>query len=258
MNKKLLAIALVPSLLLACCDLLDIFVEELNDMTTDVEQPQNNTQNQQSNNSKPQNNNEQTTNNQQNNNENQGNQTQPDPIEFSVTSAQFTDNDGHLKVNYTCNYGSPFEIEEHTYHHLNITGVLASEVDSTHEGYFTLLSPIIQTNLKFEFYDTDENVYISKRCQNVVLYEENVTPPDTPVTPPGPTIDYPAGYNTLYWSDEFDGNSLDTSKWTYEIGNGEWGWGNGESQYYTDHNDTVADGVLTIKGKKENVVEIVG
>ena len=36
----------------------------------------------------------------------------------------------------------------------------------------------------------------------------------------------PSGYN-LYWSDEFDGSSLDTSKWVYNIG-GEPNWGNNE------------------------------
>ena len=37
----------------------------------------------------------------------------------------------------------------------------------------------------------------------------------------------------LVWSDEFNGTSLDTSVWSYEIGNGNWGWGNGEIEYYT-------------------------
>ena len=37
----------------------------------------------------------------------------------------------------------------------------------------------------------------------------------------------------LVWSDEFNGNSLDTNTWNYEIGTGSWGWGNNEQQYYT-------------------------
>ena len=37
---------------------------------------------------------------------------------------------------------------------------------------------------------------------------------------------------SVVWSDEFDGEGLvDTSKWTYDIG--DWGWGNNELQYYT-------------------------
>ena len=58
----------------------------------------------------------------------------------------------------------------------------------------------------------------------------------------------------LVWSDEFNGTSLDTSVWSYEIGNGDWGWGNGEIEYYTNRTDNVrvADGSLQIIAKKEN------
>lgn len=59
---------------------------------------------------------------------------------------------------------------------------------------------------------------------------------------------------SLTWSDEFDGNKLDTSAWTYEIGNGDWGWGNGEIQYYTRREDNVkvSGGNLQLIAKKEN------
>lgn len=58
----------------------------------------------------------------------------------------------------------------------------------------------------------------------------------------------------LMWSDEFNGTSLETGTWNYEIGNGNWGWGNGESQYYTSREDNVktADGNLVITAKKES------
>ena len=169
---------------------------------------------------------------------------EPAAVEFNIVSAQFIDNECHLRVQYTCNYPTPFNVTGHPFNKLNITGVLASEIDYSHDGYFTLLSPIINTTLKFEFYDTNNIVYISLRYTNVVLYnEEN----------PTPVIDYPNGYSTLYWSDEFNGDALDTSKWTYEIGNGSWGWGNNEAQYYTNQNDFVSDGVLTIRGKKESI-----
>lgn len=60
----------------------------------------------------------------------------------------------------------------------------------------------------------------------------------------------PNGYH-LSWSDEFAGTNLDESTWSYQIGNGDWGWGNGESEYYTSDNDTVTDGNLLISAKKE-------
>ncbi|APG60662.1 family 16 glycosylhydrolase [Christiangramia salexigens] len=61
-------------------------------------------------------------------------------------------------------------------------------------------------------------------------------------------------FNDLLWSDEFDGAALDTDNWNYEIGNGTNGWGNNESQYYTDSesNVKVQDGNLVITAKRES------
>lgn len=56
---------------------------------------------------------------------------------------------------------------------------------------------------------------------------------------------------TLVWSDEFNGTSLDGTKWTAENGGG--GWGNGELQYYKAANATVSSGSLKITAKKERV-----
>ncbi len=63
----------------------------------------------------------------------------------------------------------------------------------------------------------------------------------------------------LVWSDEFEGNSLDTSKWNYETGYylnddpGTWGWGNNELQHYTDSskNVYVQDGKLNLTAYPE-------
>ena len=45
-------------------------------------------------------------------------------------------------------------------------------------------------------------------------------------------------FDTLVWSDEFNGPKVDTAKWNFETGNGNWGWGNGELEYYTAGNNT--------------------
>lgn len=60
---------------------------------------------------------------------------------------------------------------------------------------------------------------------------------------------------TIDWSDEFEGDSLDTSKWSYMIGTGaEYsgnGWGNNEEEYYTNgENAVVSGGALTITARK--------
>ncbi|MFQ9515710.1 MAG: family 16 glycosylhydrolase [Eubacterium sp.] len=59
----------------------------------------------------------------------------------------------------------------------------------------------------------------------------------------------------LQWSDEFDGTSLNTNYWTPEIGNGDWGWGNNELEYYTgkEENITVSNGTLKINALSEKV-----
>ena len=53
----------------------------------------------------------------------------------------------------------------------------------------------------------------------------------------------------LVWSDEFDGTTIDTSKWTHEVDC--LGGGNNEQQCYTDssENSFVADGMLNIVAK---------
>lgn len=58
------------------------------------------------------------------------------------------------------------------------------------------------------------------------------------------------GY-TLFWQDEFNGNSVNTDNWNYDIGNGVWGWGNNELEYYRINNATVTDGVLIIEAREE-------
>lgn len=59
----------------------------------------------------------------------------------------------------------------------------------------------------------------------------------------------------LVWADEFDGNSVDSVKWSFEIGDGcptTCGWGNEELEYYRAQNATVSDGILTITAKEES------
>jgi beta-glucanase (GH16 family) len=61
---------------------------------------------------------------------------------------------------------------------------------------------------------------------------------DDPQSPNGGNNNDPEGY-TLVWSDEFNGESIDASKWVYETGDGTdyglpAGWGNEEKQIYTN------------------------
>lgn len=75
------------------------------------------------------------------------------------------------------------------------------------------------------------------------------------IPPLDDVADPKAGMN-LSWSDEFDGASTapDSSKWDYDIGTGDQGWGNNEVQNYTDTrtNSFVSNGTLKIKAVKSN------
>lgn len=66
-------------------------------------------------------------------------------------------------------------------------------------------------------------------------------------------------FDNLVWADEFDVTGTpDSSKWTFEIGDGTAqgipGWGNNELQYYTDRpeNVKVEDGNLVITANRES------
>lgn len=67
-----------------------------------------------------------------------------------------------------------------------------------------------------------------------------------------------ASAQTLIWSDEFNGPAgqlPDSSNWGYDLGNGDWGWGNGEHQYYTNSPSNIAqdgNGNLVITARREN------
>jgi beta-glucanase (GH16 family) len=62
---------------------------------------------------------------------------------------------------------------------------------------------------------------------------------------------------TPVWTDEFDGSSVDESKWNFQLGDGcdinLCGWGNNELQFYKKENATVSNGTLQITAKKERV-----
>ena len=77
--------------------------------------------------------------------------------------------------------------------------------------------------------------------------------PTTPIV--DPNIPVGSGNNdVLVWSEVFDYEGQpDKSKWVIEFGNGDWGWGNGEIQYYHNENLNVSDGTLKITAKKEPI-----
>ena len=91
-------------------------------------------------------------------------------------------------------------------------------------------------------------------CSLTVCCNNSALPPDVPKIEDDDGIiigDYVSGKGTLVWRDEFNGASLDLTKWNYDQGSGaqygSGGWGNDEKQYYRQGNVKVANGKLVIE-----------
>lgn len=103
-------------------------------------------------------------------------------------------------------------------------------------GIYTVKTKAHTTH--YDFIETIENIEITD-----VGYTGGI--PSAGYITPETYPDY-----TLVWSDEFNGSSL-SSDWVYDIGNGSWGWGNNELEYYREENAIVEDGLLKITAKQE-------
>ncbi|MBB4080510.1 beta-glucanase (GH16 family) [Lewinella aquimaris] len=71
---------------------------------------------------------------------------------------------------------------------------------------------------------------------------------------PGQSVAEQNSQRQLLWSDEFNGNQLDTTNWNILLGDGcpnLCGWGNNERQIYTADNHRLEDGNLIITVRKE-------
>mgnify|MGYP001168142978 FL=1 len=95
-------------------------------------------------------------------------------------------------------------------------------------------------NYGFEINDSDvEQSYCAGTCDSLCEDSGNDEPDDNYI---------------LVWSDEFEASDIDESKWNFQIGTGNWGWGNGEHQYYTNRleNAFIEDGKLVIQALNES------
>ena len=99
-------------------------------------------------------------------------------------------------------------------------------------------------------------LFLSAGCASLnatpTLLPPTATPQPTATPTPKPTATpIPEPTWELVWQDEFDGDAIDESKWSFEV-NGK-GGGNNELQYYTDfpENAFVEDGMLVIEAREE-------
>jgi hypothetical protein len=89
------------------------------------------------------------------------------------------------------------------------------------------------------------------KISGITLVPVGGTPTPTPTPTPVPTPTPPPGQ--LIWSDEFNGTSINTSNWTFDLGGG--GWGNNELQNYTNRavNARIENGNLVIEARQESL-----
>ena len=68
-----------------------------------------------------------------------------------------------------------------------------------------------------------------------------------------PPAGAPPGFSRLVWSDEFNGTTINTANWGYDLGNG--GFGNNELENYTNRpeNARIENGMLVIETRRENL-----
>jgi hypothetical protein len=103
---------------------------------------------------------------------------------------------------------------------------------------------------EYEILSISENRLEVRAIQNNDLAWYHIFTTDDPLASSGPSEN-----GTLIFSDEFDTNGApDPAKWTFDTGTGNDGFGNNESQFYTDRpsNITVEDGILQITARREN------
>ncbi|OIQ41297.1 MAG: hypothetical protein BM563_01020 [Bacteroidetes bacterium MedPE-SWsnd-G1] len=97
--------------------------------------------------------------------------------------------------------------------------------------------------------------YIDKGLNNFIIKVSAISVDDKSISTSKSIQVFVNDDMELVWSDEFDVAGVpNDSNWDYNIGTGSGGWGNSESQYYTDRSDNVKieDGLLKIIAKKES------
>ncbi len=96
------------------------------------------------------------------------------------------------------------------------------------------------------------NAELVKAGATVTILDED-TQPGNPFGIPNSGYSSPTEYPgmTMVWSDEFDGDNLNTANWNFEIGTGNNGWGNNELQYYREENTFLYEGFLLIEAREE-------
>lgn len=128
----------------------------------------------------------------------------------------------------------------------NVTGSITIAPKDQFNSFFVEGSPFNSTLHKMKLHVSNGKLKIDKIKFTLMKKHQ-----ETPITN---TQNMEGTEWLLVWSDEFEGDQIDTTNWTYDIGN--WGWGNNELQYYTEYrkeNARIENGHLVIEARKDDM-----
>lgn len=163
-----------------------------------------------------------------------------DPSDLSIEITQATDNSGRITVQATATNAVLYEFDMGTSSTNDFGSSTDGSFDFTYEssGNFVIEVKAFGNSGKF----------VRAQKQVSVVSGEPATTGEGYTTP----ISY-SGWD-LICNDEFDGNILNQSIWSYQNGNGcpdICGWGNNELEWYRPENSWVTNGALTIEAREE-------
>lgn len=132
--------------------------------------------------------------------------------------------------------------------------ITINDTSEFHQPHFLLLN--IAVGGQWPGNPDESTVFPQKMYVDWVRWYEWAGGPRSPKPDPPKPAPLPRDWE-LIWQDEFNGATIDRSKWTFDIGTGEQhgltNWGNGEIAYYTDReeNARVENGNLVIEAREE-------
>lgn len=102
------------------------------------------------------------------------------------------------------------------------------------------------------------NAKLADSIATITIKDLEIVPQANELVIPDTGYESPTAYDgwNLVWQDEFEGETLNTEDWSYEIGDGcpnICGWGNNELEYYREDNTSIVEGNLVITAKKESI-----
>lgn len=163
------------------------------------------------------------------------------PSDLTVTVLNIDETSREVEIQASANNAVNYEL---------YIGVATTPSDESENGFFRYT---FEADGRFEIsvraYGSSGK-YLQKSSELVIDTGEEPVPVGQGYSTP---LSY-EGYS-LVWNDEFSGSGINSSDWTFEIGDGcpnLCGWGNNELQYYRSENAWVENDVLTIEARKEN------